>query len=223
MKKLLVLVSLCAIAVVAQAADMYAVLDCIDQVTVVDTVSLKGPGRPEIPVFTAGFRGDPGEMDTVNMGAQRWPDEHIRVSYLYNVNRMTPFVISAPQQNTWYDLPSSDPHATDSRVMFYLGDGIAEPDTPTAIGPALAATPNPLIGRTVLRFELPRATRADVRIYDGTGRHVRTISGAQLAAGVHRFTWNRRDSDGRRVESGVYVARLSTPDGNTLIKLVVTD
>ncbi len=223
MKKLLVLVFLCAIAVVAQAADMYAVLDCIDQVTVVDTVSLKGPGRPEIPVFTAGFRGDPGEMDTVNMGAQRWPGEYIRVSYLYGVNRMTPFIISAPQQNTWYNLPSTDPHATDSRIMLYLGDGIAEPGTPTAFGPTLAATPNPLIGHTVLRFKLPHATRTGVRIYDGTGRHVRTLSDAQLAAGVHRFTWNRCDNGGRPVESGVYVARLATPEGNTLIKLVVTD
>ena len=223
MKTFLVLVSLCAIAAVAQAADMYAVLDCIDQVTVVDTVSLKGPGRPEIPVHTAGFRGDPGDMDTANMGAQRWPGDYIRVSYLYNLTRMTPFVISSPQQNTWYDLPSTDPYATDSRIMFYLGDGIAEPGTLTAIGPTLTATPNPLVGRTVLRLDLPRGTRTDVRIYDGTGRLVRTLPGAQLAAGTHRFTWNRCDDGGRRVKSGIYVARLSSPDDNTLIKLVVTD
>ena len=66
-------------------------------------------------------------------------------------------------------------------------------------------TPNPFAGRTAIGFELARRERVDLRVYDVSGRLVRTLeSGAVLEAGAHSLEWNGRDDAGAPVESGLY-------------------
>ena len=70
--------------------------------------------------------------------------------------------------------------------------------------------PNPFNPQTVIRFNLPRAERVDVRIFDLTGSVVRTMpTTATLQPGWHEITWDGRDDRGRQVVSGNYFYRLS--------------
>jgi flagellar hook assembly protein FlgD len=52
-----------------------------------------------------------------------------------------------------------------------------------------------------------------LRLYDVSGRLVRTLVRGPMAAGVHRATWDGRDDGGRSVGSGVYFVRYDALGG----------
>jgi hypothetical protein len=68
--------------------------------------------------------------------------------------------------------------------------------------------PNPARGKTEIRFSLPQAGAVDLRVYDGSGRLVRTLSRGSLPAGSHAILFDGRDDRGRRLAPGVYFYRL---------------
>ncbi len=53
----------------------------------------------------------------------------------------------------------------------------------------------------------------DLRIFDLSGRLVRTLLSGSQPAGTHRVLWDGRDGDGRDAPSGVYLYRLVTEEG----------
>lgn len=76
----------------------------------------------------------------------------------------------------------------------------------------LAAVPNPFNPRTELRFELARAGRVQLEIYDVRGRRVRNLVDRDLGAGPHTTSFDGCDDDGAALASGVYYVRILTPD-----------
>ena len=77
-----------------------------------------------------------------------------------------------------------------------------------------AAAPNPSSGTAVaIRFGLARADQVDLRIFDVTGRMVKTLARDSFAAGPHEMTWDGTDDSGSRVQRGVYFYRLATEEG----------
>lgn len=85
----------------------------------------------------------------------------------------------------------------------------------------LASHPNPFNPSTTLRFELARAGRASLRIYDLAGRRLRTLVDGVFAAGPQAVSWDGRDAAGRPLAAGVYFARLETGRGQVSRKLVL--
>ncbi len=69
------------------------------------------------------------------------------------------------------------------------------------------ARPNPVLGSTTLRLDLPRAGDAEVHIYDAAGRRLRTLVDDVLPGGTHPLVWDGRDAAGNRAAAGVYWAR----------------
>ena len=68
--------------------------------------------------------------------------------------------------------------------------------------------PNPFNPQTVISYDLAEERRAFLRIYDMSGRVVRTLlDGEILAAGRHESTWRGKDDSGRQVASGTYLFR----------------
>jgi endonuclease I len=85
----------------------------------------------------------------------------------------------------------------------------AVPDMPTAAGLVLHQNaPNPFNPSTTISYELNNAGRVDLRVYDLSGRLVRTIYQGAEEAGTHQKHWAGRDQSGRAVGSGVYFYRL---------------
>jgi hypothetical protein len=69
--------------------------------------------------------------------------------------------------------------------------------------------PNPFNPNTTLQFELPRSGVVWLRIYDVTGRLVRTlVRGEEYPAGIGSVPWNGQDDVHRPAASGVYLVRL---------------
>jgi len=96
-------------------------------------------------------------------------------------------------------------------------------DAPVGVeGPAVDAThltlwpghPNPTRGSAAIAFDLPAAGEVLLRVYDGTGRIVRTLARESFAAGMHEIAWDGRTDDGSEVATGAYYYQLSTAAGS---------
>ena len=71
--------------------------------------------------------------------------------------------------------------------------------------------PNPFEGGTTLRFDVPRASRVRVEVFDAQGRRVRTLADQAFAPGEHSVAWDGTDASGRRAGPGVYLYRMTAP------------
>lgn len=70
--------------------------------------------------------------------------------------------------------------------------------------------PNPFNPSTTIRFSLPVRERVSMKIYDMTGREVRTLlNNEERPAGASEVVWDGRNSAGQSVASGVYFYTLS--------------
>ena len=70
------------------------------------------------------------------------------------------------------------------------------------------AWPNPFNPVTKIRFSTASAGLVHLDIYDIQGRRVARLADEVLAAGEHERVWDGRNSQGRELASGVYLAQL---------------
>jgi hypothetical protein len=75
----------------------------------------------------------------------------------------------------------------------------------------LQNVPNPFNPSTTFRFELPEGGPVRLRVFDVSGRAVRTLLDAACPAGPNEVTWTGDDDTGRVLPSGTYYYQLSTP------------
>ena len=71
--------------------------------------------------------------------------------------------------------------------------------------------PNPANPQTKLIYVLPQTAngaRVSLRVYDVSGRLVRTLVSRNETAGAHASVWDGTDDSGRHVSSGAYFARI---------------
>jgi hypothetical protein len=80
-----------------------------------------------------------------------------------------------------------------------------------------ANQPNPFRATTTIQYSLPERMPVRLRIYDITGRMVRTLVDGVQEAGARRVTWDGRDEHGALVNSGMYMYRLEAA-GATLTR-----
>jgi hypothetical protein len=137
----------------------------------------------------------------------------------------------------WVDVPGGPP-AYDARVRVDVYDGMERlasdesaaftivpgttgtPDVPGSL--VLAQNqPNPFNPQTVITFSLPRAQEVTLRIYDLSGRLVRTLVQGPQTAGRHEVTWKGRDDRGGAVASGMYFYRLVSVDETLVRKMTL--
>jgi hypothetical protein len=85
----------------------------------------------------------------------------------------------------------------------------------------VGADPNPFRPDTEVSFVVPGPGRARLRVFDVTGRLVRTLLDSPLDAGAHQVRWSGEDDRGARAASGVYFLRLDTPAGSSSRKVVM--
>jgi hypothetical protein len=106
---------------------------------------------------------------------------------------------------------------TDMGLCSYVSD--ATTAEPTMVKDNVYAYPNPVVKDyqgliTVVGLSMD----ADVKILSTSGKLI-----AQGRSNGGTFTWNGRDSQGRRVASGIYMVATATSDGNkgTVCKIAV--
>lgn len=114
-------------------------------------------------------------------------------------------------------LPATRPPASDEAVaraftIATLGVALAVPSDSTdsrATASALhGSAPNPFNRATVIRYALVARARVRLRVYDLTGRVVRTLAMNEQEEGEHVVTWDGAGNTGQRLAPGVYLCRL---------------
>ena len=81
--------------------------------------------------------------------------------------------------------------------------------------------PNPFNPTTTISFDLAKAGKVKLNIYNIKGQLVRSLVNEDLFAGNHKVIWNGTDSSNRRVASGIYYYRLETKDFSKTNKMVL--
>jgi endonuclease I len=120
-------------------------------------------------------------------------------------------------RNPFVDHPEFVAMIYDSNSVAGVEDGM--PASPVRLGQNL---PNPFSARTTIGFDLARRERVTLRIYDVTGRLVRTLAnGDVLESGSHRLEWNGRDEGGARLQAGLYFCRLAAGPANVTRRMVL--
>ena len=92
---------------------------------------------------------------------------------------------------------------------------------PQAVNRLGAAVPNPFNPQTRIEYELAATGPTSLRIFDATGRLVRTLAEGLRPAGTHVAIWDGRNDAGRVLASGVYFCRLEAPGFLTTRKLML--
>jgi len=69
---------------------------------------------------------------------------------------------------------------------------------------------NPMVsgGKATIHFGLARSDRVQVRVYDVTGRLVRTLADRNFQAGEQKLTWDGTNDQGQMVARGVYFTQV---------------
>ncbi len=81
--------------------------------------------------------------------------------------------------------------------------------------------PNPCRTSAAISFEIPDRTRVTLRIFDLTGRLVRTLIDGVYDAGVHGALWDGQTDSGVDVSSGMYFYRMKADAYTSARKLLV--
>ena len=83
------------------------------------------------------------------------------------------------------------------------------------------AYPNPSSDETTIRYEIPQKSYVSLKVYDISGRLVKTLVNEKKIANYHTVRWDGKNGNGREVGSGVYFYRLQAGDKTATKKLVL--
>jgi len=86
----------------------------------------------------------------------------------------------------------------------------------------ISAYPNPSQKTFVFEYQLARPTQIELRVYDITGRLVRTLTDRVNHAGTARVIWDGNSDNGRTCPSGVYFYELKADEKTFRGKIAIT-
>jgi hypothetical protein len=99
---------------------------------------------------------------------------------------------------------------------------VAEPRAPTCVlNSYLVAAPNPARGAVRVQWQVKVPGTVTLRVFDNTGRAVRTIQNGFQAAGRYSANWNGICDNGLRAANGVFFCSLEAPGIHRVVKVAV--
>jgi hypothetical protein len=125
------------------------------------------------------------------------------------------------------ELPTSDRLQLDSdrQVLIQLGHGLLDSDNP---GPSLPRAfalgqnvPNPFNPSTTISYALDEQARVKLAVYDVRGRTVAILVDKVQDEGDYDIQWDGKDTNGRRLASGIYIYRLQAGSHQQTRKMVL--
>jgi hypothetical protein len=119
-------------------------------------------------------------------------------------------------------------YATDSHsglwIFEFLGVGVEEENGGSELPlrtPSLSYLPNPTQNRTRINYSIPNPSEVHLKVYDLSGREVRTLVEGIQKAGSYTVEWDGKGNGGEKISSGIYFIRLDTEKFNETKKLVL--
>ena len=117
---------------------------------------------------------------------------------------------------------ATDPAGAPTVFYSFNRLGIAEQKIPKpTVFDLYQSTPNPCVCMTIIQYQLPIKSRVSLRIYDVTGKLVRTLVDQPQEPGYYRVVWDGRDDFGKEVTSGIYFYRLEAGSYTAIRKLIL--
>jgi hypothetical protein len=81
--------------------------------------------------------------------------------------------------------------------------------------------PNPFNPETMIKFNLAKASKVSLNIYNVLGQVVRTLVNEELPAGIHSIVWDGKNAQGSDVSSGVYFYRIKAGDFESTMRMTL--
>ena len=97
------------------------------------------------------------------------------------------------------------------------------PPAPEEPGPGeenvvLQNYPNPFTDETTIEYSIAEEGDVTLEVFDALGQPVFTLAAGNRAPATYTVAWDGRSSNGRDVPSGIYVIRLTTPQGTSAVR-----
>ncbi|MFT5314553.1 MAG: subtilisin family serine protease [Candidatus Krumholzibacteriia bacterium] len=127
-------------------------------------------------------------------------------------------VLSSGTHHADLVISSNDPAHPDTSVSIVFtvsGVSAVGGDSPRSLTLA-GAVPNPFNPATNIHFSLPVAAHTSLRVYDISGRLIRTLVNRQMDSGAYSEHWNGRDEKGKAVASGIYFIRVTAAEETSI-------
>jgi hypothetical protein len=152
-----------------------------------------------------------------------WPDVGVTISYTLGGVQMPEARFTDLVRDSWYYLPN---RVDEPPQILFREEGTGLEGTGRdrllricSIRPASS----PASGAVKLDCWVTRSGPARVEVFDGTGQLVSSVADGVLVAGEDRLVWDGRDSQGRKVGTGIYLVRLSAGSERAIAKVVLTE
>jgi len=119
-----------------------------------------------------------------------------------------------PNEDNYYKISAWDIHENEGGFSLMGPGDITHVENPPRIPTVTELEqnrPNPFNPATVIRFSVARAGWVSLRIYDVSGRCLRTLVDGVKDANWYEVSWDGRDDNGRLMPSGVYGYKLAAP------------
>jgi len=84
-----------------------------------------------------------------------------------------------------------------------------------------AIRPNPFVSTTEISYALPVSSPINLKVYDITGKLVKTLVAGSQAPNFYRVIWNGIDDRGQKVGQGIYILRMETPSYQATKKFIL--
>lgn len=103
---------------------------------------------------------------------------------------------------------------TDIRDITFSPNGISARDL-VKLSEALSKLallqnrPNPFLANTTIEYQLPKAGKVELKVYNISGQLVKTLVDGQQNAGPHSIRWDGRNDQNQKVAAGSYLYHLN--------------
>jgi len=145
---------------------------------------------------------EPGDSTNVKFASWVCSDSLLYMATFYATSATQDYLASTPMGVMFQGVPWT---------------GIAE--EPDVLRIEIAG-PNPSATGTFVSYSVGTPTKVTVRIFDVTGKLVRTLQEGELS-GEGSLSWNGTDDAGRRLADGLYFIRIATPQFTRTAKIVL--
>jgi flagellar hook assembly protein FlgD len=78
--------------------------------------------------------------------------------------------------------------------------------------------PNPFTDETTIEYSIVEEGDVTLEVFDALGQPVFTLAAGPRTPATYTVAWNGRSTNGREVPSGIYVIRLTTPQGTSTVR-----
>ena len=99
--------------------------------------------------------------------------------------------------------------------------GVEEPGVIPAVTSLGQAFPNPMNPTATINYTIGAPGRAQLRVFDVSGRVIRTLVDETMVSGTYKAIWDGKNDAGERVASGVFFYQLNAPGSELTKKIVI--